>query len=105
MCDTIAVMYVGKIVEIGSRDEIFNSAAHPYTEGLLSIIPRTTKISRTTKTLSGIVADASNLPQGCHFHPRCRYAKDICKVNQPTLKTIEGEHKAACHFNLKLEGL
>jgi peptide/nickel transport system ATP-binding protein len=106
MCDTIAIMYVGKIVEMGKRDDIFNSPGHPYTEGLLSIIPKAnTKIKKKNIKLSGFVADAANLPSGCHFHPRCKYAEEICKIEQPELKSIRQGHKAACHFNLKLEGI
>ncbi len=105
MCDTIAVMYVGKIVEMGSRDDIFKSPAHPYTEGLLSIIPKTNSPKEEKNTLSGVVADASNLPPGCHFHPRCKYAKDICKTDVPELKTLSEDHKTACHFKLDLQGI
>jgi peptide/nickel transport system ATP-binding protein len=105
MCDTIAVMYVGKIVEMGNRDDIFNNPAHPYTEGLLSIIPRTDTKTKRSKMLSGGVADASNLPTGCYFHPRCRYAKDICKAEFPPLRQRGDNHTAACHFDLDLQGI
>jgi peptide/nickel transport system ATP-binding protein len=105
MCDTLAVMYVGKIVEIGKSEDLFNSPAHPYTEGLLSIIPRTHMKTKRSKMLAGGVADASNLPSGCYFHPRCQYAKDICKIDQPVLREIKQGHKTACHFDLNLQGI
>jgi peptide/nickel transport system ATP-binding protein len=105
MCDTLAVMYVGKIVEMGKSEDIFNSPAHPYTEGLLSIIPRINSKTKRNGGLTGGVADASNLPSGCYFHPRCEYAQDICKIDQPVLRQIKVDHKIACHFNIKLQGI
>ncbi len=105
MCDRVAVMYVGKIIEMGSNENIFRNPAHPYTEGLLSIAPKTTKIRNERKVLSGEIADASNLPTGCHFHPRCSYAQDICKVKEPELRSLGNGQSTACHFNLKLEGI
>ena len=105
MCDTLAVMYVGKIVEMGSSEDIFSKPAHPYTEGLLSIIPRTDVKTKRDKKLKGSVADASNLPSGCYFHPRCSYAKDICRTKQPALREMENGHEVACHFNLALQGI
>jgi peptide/nickel transport system ATP-binding protein len=105
MCDTLAVMYVGKIVEMGKSEDIFANPAHPYTEGLLSIIPRTDIKTKQSKSLTGAVADASNLPSGCYFHPRCQYAKDICKIDQPVFREMKNDHKVACHFNLKLQGI
>jgi peptide/nickel transport system ATP-binding protein len=105
MCDTLAVMYVGKIVEMGLSEDIFANPGHPYTEGLLSIIPRTDSKVKRNRSLTGGVADASKLPSGCYFHPRCQYAKDICKTEQPPLREIGNNHKTACHFNLPLLGI
>jgi peptide/nickel transport system ATP-binding protein len=105
MCDTLAVMYVGRIVEMGRSEDIFHNPGHPYTEGLLSIIPRTTTKTKPGKMLTGTVADASKLPSGCYFHPRCSYAKDICRSEYPPLNDLGNEHKVACHFNLELKGI
>lgn len=105
MCDTIAVMYVGRIVEIGHCEVIFHNPAHPYTEGLLSIIPRTNIKTKSIKTLQGGIADASNLPTGCYFHPRCSHAKDICRKEYPPLRDIGKGHQVACHFDLELKGV
>jgi peptide/nickel transport system ATP-binding protein len=105
MCDTLAVMYVGRIVETGRSEEIFNHPAHPYTEGLLSIIPRTNSKTKPGKMLKGGIADASDLPAGCYFHPRCTYAREICKTEYPPLREIGNGHKSACHFDLNLKGL
>lgn len=105
MCDRIAVMYVGKIVEIGSREDIFKQPAHPYTEGLLAIIPKINSKGRGTKVLPGMVADSSDLPRGCTFHPRCKYAKDVCRTEVPALIRVDDDHQTACHFKLDLQGL
>jgi peptide/nickel transport system ATP-binding protein len=105
MCDTLAVMYVGRIVEIGKSEDLFHHPAHPYTEGLLSIIPRTGAITKTGTMLRGTVADASNLPTGCYFHTRCPYAQPICKSEYPTLKDRGNGHQVACHFDLPLKGI
>jgi peptide/nickel transport system ATP-binding protein len=105
MCDTLAVMYVGRIVETGRNEDIFNHPAHPYTEGLLSIIPRIGSRTKPSGMLKGGIADASNLPSGCYFHPRCPYVQDICKTEYPVLRETGNEHQAACHFNLKLKGI
>nr|WP_290926550.1 oligopeptide/dipeptide ABC transporter ATP-binding protein [Haliscomenobacter sp.] len=105
MCDTLAVMYVGRIVEMGRSEDIFNHPAHPYTEGLLSIIPRTSTKTKPEKMLKGGIADASDLPSGCYFHPRCPYAQEICKTEYPALRDIGTEHQVACHFDLDLKGI
>jgi peptide/nickel transport system ATP-binding protein len=105
MCDTLAVMYIGRIVEMGKSEDIFHHPAHPYTEGLLSIIPRISAKTKPGKMLKGGIADASNLPSGCYFHPRCPHAREICKTEYPQLRNLGNEHKTACHFDLKLKGM
>ncbi len=105
MSDSLAVMYVGRIVEIGRSEDIFNSPKHPYSEGLISLIPKTFAKTKPGKILTGSIADASKLPSGCYFHPRCAYAKDICKQEYPPFREFENGHKAACHFDLQLEGV
>jgi peptide/nickel transport system ATP-binding protein len=105
MSDSLAVMYVGRIVEIGRSEDIFNNPRHPYSEGLISLIPKTFAKTKPGKILTGSVADASKLPSGCYFHPRCAYARDICKQEYPPFREFENGHKAACHFDLELEGI
>jgi peptide/nickel transport system ATP-binding protein len=105
MCDTLAVMYLGRIVEMGISEDVFHNPSHPYTEGLLSIIPRTDTKTKVSKMLKGGLADASNLPTGCYFHPRCPYAKDICKIEYPPFRNAGDGHKVACHLDLKLQGI
>lgn len=85
-CDRVAVMYLGKIVEIGSRDEMFNTPKHPYTQALLSAIPRVGEGKKVMKkSLSGEVPSPINPPTGCTFHPRCPHAMDTCSEHVPKL--------------------
>ena len=98
IADRVAVMYVGKLVEMATTDEIYPAPLHPYTEALMSAVPRPDP--RATKqriVLEGEVADPSNPPSGCYFHPRCRYAKDICSRETPHLREIEPAHYVSCH--------
>jgi peptide/nickel transport system ATP-binding protein len=99
--DRVAVMYVGKIVELAPTVSLFENPLHPYTEALLSAVlkpdPRARKDSGRIR-LEGEVADPANPPPGCAFHPRCRYAQDRCRVETPALRAIGPDHLAACHF-------
>lgn len=108
ICDRVAVMYVGKIVELAKTEEIFENPKHPYTEALLSAVPKPDPKMKTRRILlKGEVPDASNPPSGCYFHPRCNYAKDICREVRPELIDIGNEHYVACHFakELNLKGI
>ena len=100
--DRIAVMYLGKIVELSETSQIFNNTLHPYTEALLSAIPIADLDKKTERiVLKGDVPSPVNPPSGCHFHPRCRKCMDICKKEIPELKkyVINGEdHFVACHL-------
>jgi peptide/nickel transport system ATP-binding protein len=96
--DRVAVMYVGKMVEMAPAVDLFTRPFHPYTDALLSAIPNTDPdLRRRRVILQGEVANPSNPPPGCHFHPRCRFAKDICKVEVPVWKEHAPGHFAACH--------
>lgn len=95
-CDRVAVMYLGKIVEIGTRDQIFSSPKHPYTQALLSAIPRVGEGKKQMKkSLSGEVPSPINPPSGCTFHPRCSFCMKVCSEKTPALLG-PGEQKAAC---------
>jgi peptide/nickel transport system ATP-binding protein len=101
ICDRVAVMYVGKIVEIGTRDQVFRAPRHPYTEALMSAVPQPDPDARQKRSrvrLTGEVADPANPPTGCYFHPRCRYATDRCKAEAPPLRDAGNGHLAACHY-------
>lgn len=96
--DRVAIMYLGRIVELASRDDIFNHAAHPYTQALLAEMPSIHKKKRQFEPIKGEIPSPLNPPSGCTFHPRCPLAKDICRQEVPTLKTIGSGHEAACHL-------
>ncbi len=106
MSDRIAVMYAGKMVEVGPKQELLNKPLHPYTEALLSAVP---KMSQKRKRLvsRGEVPDLSRLPSGCVFHPRCKYATDICKNEEPHLRELSPGRTVSCHLaeKLSLEGI
>ncbi len=103
ICDRVGVMYVGKIVELAETDELYRNPQHPYTEALLSAIPLTDPESTTKRIpLPGDVANPANPPDGCYFHPRCRYAEEICTTEHPQLTEISKGHCTACHLTGKL---
>ncbi len=94
----VAIMYLGKIVELASRDEIYADPRHPYTRALLSAIPSIDLAGKAERVkLPGEVPSPVNPPGGCSFHPRCPYAKDICRTAEPPLETGRGGHAVACH--------
>ena len=96
--DRVAVMYVGKLVESASTEELFTNPLHPYTEALLSAVPKPDPRWRTDAiVLPGDVADSANPPSGCYFHPRCQYAVDRCAQEEPQLREIQKDHFVSCH--------
>lgn len=99
IADRVAVMYVGNLVEIANTQEVFYTPKHPYTEALLSAVPKPDPRLRLQRiVLEGDVPDPSNPPSGCPFHPRCRYVQDVCRAEKPKLQDIGYEHLVACHF-------
>jgi oligopeptide/dipeptide ABC transporter ATP-binding protein len=97
--DRVAVMYVGKIVELAPTNELFSRPRHPYTEALLSAVPVPDPRRRSERiVLAGEVADPASPPKGCHFHPRCRYAVERCRVEEPALRPMANGHLARCHL-------
>ena len=108
MCERIAVMYLGEIVELADRKELFYNPRNPYTEALLSAVPvPDPRIKKKRIPLKGDVADMLDLPSGCYFHPRCRYTQEICRKEKPPLTDLalpgQSEHLSACHFAKELE--
>lgn len=104
MSDRVAVMYLGRIVELGDRNAVYERPLHPYTQALVSAIPipdPDKEARRTPILLEGDVPNPANPPSGCRFHPRCRFAGDVCRQEDPVLRNLETdkqEHWAACHF-------
>ncbi|MGH8673280.1 MAG: oligopeptide/dipeptide ABC transporter ATP-binding protein, partial [Burkholderiales bacterium] len=96
----IAVMYLGRIVEIAPARQLYTSPRHPYTEALLSAVPIPDPgVKRRRIVLQGDVPNAIQPPQGCHFHPRCPHVMERCRREAPLLREIEPGRKAACHLN------
>jgi len=108
ICDKIAVMYVGNIVELAPTAELLMNPKHPYTEALVSAVPSADPLMKMDRIiLEGDVPSPANPPSGCVFHPRCRYAEDICKQEKPPLVEVAPNHTARCHFadELDLQGV
>ena len=99
VCDRVAVLYAGKLVELGSVRDIFHKPLHPYTQGLLSSVIHLE--TRALHSIEGSPPDLIAPPSGCRFHPRCTYAQTICTDKIPPLVEFEPGHFAACHFGDK----
>jgi peptide/nickel transport system ATP-binding protein len=97
--DRIAVMYSGKIVEMGPTFDVIREPKHPYTRALVSVVPvPDPKLQRSRIILRGEVPDPVDVPTGCRFHPRCPIAKERCKTEEPEIQNVTMEHQVACHF-------
>ena len=96
MCDEVAVMYAGKIVEYGSLEEVFNHTKHPYTEGLFNSLPDITDRKADLIPIPGLMPDPTKLPKGCAFAPRCRYATDKCREETPENIYFSDSHYTQC---------
>ena len=109
LCDRVVVMYVGKIAESASKAELFDYPLHPYTEALLSAVPKPDPRARSEPiVLPGDVANPANPPSGCYFHPRCRYSDgDRCQNESPALREVRPDHWVSCHYAeaLDLQGV
>jgi peptide/nickel transport system ATP-binding protein len=108
IADRVAVMYVGKIIELAETEELYLNPKHPYTEALLSAVPKPDpRLEEEPIILAGEVANPADPPSGCYFHPRCKYAKDICQHETPSLEELTPGHFVSCHFaeELELEGV
>ncbi|MEM0372985.1 MAG: ABC transporter ATP-binding protein [Sulfolobaceae archaeon] len=92
--DRIAIMYAGRVVEVGNKEEIISKPLHPYTQSLLRAVPSID--AKEISPIPGEVPDMRNPPKGCMFHPRCPYAMEICRNEAPTMYTLENNHKVAC---------
>ena len=97
--DRIAVMYLGKIVELTAADELYRNPRHPYTEALLNAVPSPDPDHPRPQSLSGEIPSPVNPPDGCYFHPRCPYADEVCRQQEPALTELGNDHQIACHHS------
>jgi peptide/nickel transport system ATP-binding protein len=103
ICQNVAVMYAGCIIEHGSIEEVFRHPLHPYTRGLFASLPDIYDKKERLNAMKGVVSDALNLPEGCKFNPRCPYVMEKCKLNMPKLIKIKPDHYVACFKESKME--
>lgn len=96
MCDRVAIMYAGEIVELGTTAQIFDETSHPYTQGLLDSLPRLAGGSKRLKSIPGLMPDPTDLPEGCSFADRCAYAAEECRKHKCELKEINNGHYVRC---------
>src|SRR5213079_2061167 len=104
LADTIGVMYLGKLVEIGPANEVYERPAHPYTRGLIDAVPIPDPVlekQREIVPVRGELPSAMNPPSGCRFRTRCPLAQEVCAEIEPPLRSFGGGHRAACHFPLQ----
>ena len=96
-CEYVAIMYAGEIIEYGKIHDVFKNSLHPYTVGLFESIPKLNEEVDRLHPIDGLMPDPANLPKGCKFHPRCRYAEAICREEEPEMVEIEEGHTVCCH--------
>jgi oligopeptide/dipeptide ABC transporter ATP-binding protein len=99
ICDRVAVMYLGRIVETGTRTQIYAEPGHPYTQALLSAVPSLARgRARSRSLIEGDPPSPLSPPPGCRFHTRCPWARDLCREQEPALRQLGGDRTVACHF-------
>ncbi|MCC3703799.1 ABC transporter ATP-binding protein [Rouxiella badensis] len=102
LCDRVAVMYAGRIVETAPVAEIFSQPRHPYTQGLIASVPQNGGERKPLQSIEGTPPSLLNLPQGCSFSPRCRYKTDVCLQQVPPLESLNSTHQVACYHHASL---
>lgn len=104
VCDTVGIMYAGRIVECGTLEDIFDNFRHPYTKGLFDSLPDVSARRAELKPIRGMIPDPVNLPSGCAFHPRCDYAKPECSQALPETRRLSDTHYVQCHLYNESDG-
>lgn len=102
VADKVAVMYAGKVVEYGAASQVLTDPGHPYTAALLGSLPRLERLGSALEAIPGTPPNASRIPSGCSFHPRCRFATDLCREERPELAPTASGQVAACHWSQQL---
>lgn len=97
-CDRVVVIYTGEVVESAPVNKLFDDPLHPYTRGLIGALPQLDRQVDRLEAVEGMVPDADDMPEGCHFHPRCKYATDHCRENHPQLETLEDGRQVRCFY-------
>lgn len=98
-CDHVAIMYAGEIVEYGKLRNVFKNTKHPYTKGLFGSIPNLLENVKRLTPIKGFVPDPTDLPKGCNFSTRCKYATDLCRKQKPGVSKVDEEHEVRCFIN------
>jgi peptide/nickel transport system ATP-binding protein len=98
VCDSVSIMYAGRIIESGTLEDIFDNMYHPYTKGLFNSLPDIENRSAELKPIPGLTPDPAHLPSGCSFHPRCEYAIPECSLSLPKVKWLSESHYVQCHI-------
>lgn len=104
VCDTVAVIYAGQLVEYGQKEEIFDHPMHPYTLGLFGAIPNISGDVERLKSVDGLPPDPTELPEGCHFSPRCPFADERCRRSEPEMMAVGTGHSCRCYHVVKSGG-
>ena len=99
LSDRVAIMYLGRLVEIAPAEELFAHPNHPYTQALLAEVPTLDPARRAYKPIAGELPSPLDPPPGCAFHPRCPHAMPRCRIERPALKEVAPGHRSACHLN------
>ena len=104
-CDRVAVVYTGEVMEIAPTRRLFSEPLHPYTEGLISALPQLGQAKGPLPTIEGVVPDAGEMPAGCHFNPRCKYATDKCRAENPPLTELPDGRCVRCFYAKGVENV
>jgi peptide/nickel transport system ATP-binding protein len=102
ICDTVAIMYAGRVVEYADKTSLFTCPVHPYTVGLFDSVPDLEDDKEELNVIPGLMPDPMNLPEGCTFHPRCRFAVEACRLEKPAMKEVAPGHFVACPVRAKM---